>query len=255
MAGMGRTTVITAPGTAHPSDALAHALELMASAGPVTPKRMFGGHGLFHQGLMFGIWIEERLYFKVDTISRPAFTTRGLPPFTYVSKGQPRALGYHQAPAEVFDDAQEMAAWVRQAQATAQRAAQATASRQRKPAQAGARARARARGRASSEAAEASIETAPQPSAAPFASLADAPNLGPASQAMLAQAGLTRWPQVVALGAVRAYARVKAVQPGASLNLLWALEGALSGRPWQQVAADDRASLLMALEDVLREGA
>ncbi len=245
MAGMGRTTVITALGTAHPSDALAHALELMASAGPVTPKRMFGGHGLFHQGLMFGIWIEERLYFKVDTISRPAFTTRGLPPFTYVSKGQPRALGYHLAPAEVFDDAQEMVAWVRHAQATAQRAALAASSRPRKP----------ARERVSGAAVDAGQDGRSQAPVPAVVAIAEVPNLGPASQAMLAQAGLTRWPQVVALGAVRTYARVKAVQPRASLNLLWALEGALSGRPWQQVAADDRASLLMALEDVLREGA
>ncbi len=55
------------------------------------------------------------------------------------------------------------------------------------------------------------------------------------------------------VGAVVAYVRTKAVWPRASLNLLWALEGALSGRPWQQVAETDRASLLMALEDVERQ--
>lgn len=225
---MGRTTVIPATGAPQLPAALAHALDLLSSAGPVHAKRMFGGHGLFHGGLMFGIWIDERLYFKVDAISRPSYTNRGLPPFTYVSKGQQRVLGYHLVPPEAFDDPDHMAKWARQAQATAQRAAVVTAS----PRKASAR----------------------QPSDKPGASLADVPNLGPASQGMLTNAGLTHWAQVVELGAVRAYARVKAVQPRASLNLLWALEGALSGRPWQQVAAEDRASLLMALEDVLREG-
>ncbi len=56
------------------------------------------------------------------------------------------------------------------------------------------------------------------------------------------------------LGAVRAFARTKAVWPKVSLNLLWALEGALTGRDWRVVAETDRADLLMALEDVLAQG-
>ena len=74
------------------------------------------------------------------------------------------------------------------------------------------------------------------------------PNLGPASRAMLAAADLHSIDQVRALGAVAAYARVRRVAPRASLNLLWALEGALSGLPWRQVAREHRASLLLALE-------
>ena len=70
---------------------------------------------------------------------------------------------------------------------------------------------------------------------------------------MLAKAGIKTAQELKRLGAVMAYAKTKAVCPKASLNLLWALEGALSGRPWQQVAETDRASLLMALEDVQRE--
>jgi DNA transformation protein len=35
-----------------------------------------------------------------------------------------------------------------------------------------------------------------------------------------------------------------------SLNLLWALEGALTGRPWQVVAKEHRLSLLLALESL-----
>ncbi len=74
-------------------------------------------------------------------------------------------------------------------------------------------------------------------------------NLGPRSLALLTAAGITTLAQLRELGAVRAYARVQAV-PGhnASLNLLWALEGALSGQPWQAVARDHRLSLLLALD-------
>ena len=50
-----------------------------------------------------------------------------------------------------------------------------------------------------------------------------------------------------ALGSVAAYVAVKRVAPQASLNLLWALEGALTGEHWQRVATEHRTSLLLAL--------
>jgi DNA transformation protein len=74
-------------------------------------------------------------------------------------------------------------------------------------------------------------------------------NLGPRSLALLAAAGITSFEQLRQLGAVRAYARVKASGVNnASLNLLWALEGALNGEHWQVVAREHRLSLLLALE-------
>lgn len=78
--------------------------------------------------------------------------------------------------------------------------------------------------------------------------IADLPGLGPKSQAMLADAGIRTVARLERLGSVRAYAQVKASGANASLNLLWALEGALTGVPWQQVARECRLSLLLALE-------
>lgn len=78
--------------------------------------------------------------------------------------------------------------------------------------------------------------------------IADLDGLGPTSEAMLARAGITSVDQLRRLGAVAAYAKARAANPGASLNLLWALEGALTGQPWRQVARQHRTSLLLALE-------
>jgi hypothetical protein len=75
-------------------------------------------------------------------------------------------------------------------------------------------------------------------------------NLGPKSRTMLAAAGIGTVAQLRELGAVRAYAAVKRESPGASLNLLWAMEGALSERDWKSVAKEDRLRLLLELEDV-----
>jgi DNA transformation protein and related proteins len=65
---------------------------------------------------------------------------------------------------------------------------------------------------------------------------------------MLACVGITSVAQLRRLGSVRAYAMVKATEARASLNLLWALEGALTGLPWHVVAKEHRLSLLLALE-------
>lgn len=82
-------------------------------------------------------------------------------------------------------------------------------------------------------------------------------NLGPASIHMLNGVGIHSEQDLRALGSVAAYAAVKASGANASLNLLWALEGALTGRHWRVVAREDRTSLLMQLDDLersLRQG-
>ena len=80
------------------------------------------------------------------------------------------------------------------------------------------------------------------------------PQLGPRSRAWLRDAGITSEAALRQLGAVAAYWRVKQAQPRASLNLLWALEGALCGLDWRDVARERRTGLLLALDD-LQSGA
>lgn len=78
--------------------------------------------------------------------------------------------------------------------------------------------------------------------------IADLKSLGPKSQEMLARAGITTVAQLRELGSVAAYARARRANPRASLNLLWGIESALSGEPWQEVARKHRTSLLLALD-------
>lgn len=69
---------------------------------------------------------------------------------------------------------------------------------------------------------------------------------------MLEQAGIGSEGELRALGAVAAYLAVKRRGMNASLNLLWALEGALTGRDWRVVARQDRTTLLLQLDDIER---
>jgi predicted flap endonuclease-1-like 5' DNA nuclease len=79
--------------------------------------------------------------------------------------------------------------------------------------------------------------------------LATCANLGPKSAQMLAAAGITKFSQLQRLGSVAAYTAVRKTDPNVSLNLLWALEGAILETHWRQIVREHRAHLLLALDD------
>ncbi|MBL8378647.1 MAG: TfoX/Sxy family protein [Burkholderiales bacterium] len=84
---------------------------------------MFGGHGVWHQGVMIGLVAYDTLYLKVDDETRSQFDARGLGPFLYSRKGKTVALSYHQAPEEMMESPAEAVAWARLAYAAALRGA------------------------------------------------------------------------------------------------------------------------------------
>lgn len=79
--------------------------------------------------------------------------------------------------------------------------------------------------------------------------MTDLKGLGPKSLQMLAEVGIHDFEQLRQIGAVAAYVAVKHSNKAATLNLLWALEGAITGVPWQEVARLERTRLLLALDD------
>jgi DNA transformation protein len=97
------------------SDFIPFVQELLEDWAPVSARRMFGGHGLYHEGLMFAIVMEQRLYLKADEVNRPEFVALGLAPFTYAMKGRDVALSYWAAPDTIFDDPQEAVQWAQSA--------------------------------------------------------------------------------------------------------------------------------------------
>ncbi len=93
------------------SDFIPFVQELLEDWGTVSARRMFGGHGLYHEGLMFAIVMDNRLYLKADDINRPDFEALGLTPFTYPMKGKDVALSYWAAPDAIFDEPTEAVRW------------------------------------------------------------------------------------------------------------------------------------------------
>lgn len=70
---------------------------------------------------------------------------------------------------------------------------------------------------------------------------------------MLSAAGITTESQLRAKGAAAAFVAVKRAGRTPSLNLLWAIEGALTDRDWKEVAKEDRLSLLTQVEMLEKE--
>jgi len=98
---------------AEDAEFLAYLVDQFAVFGPVEPRRMFGGAGLFRQGLMFALVSDGEVYLKADDRNRPDFEAAGLGPFVYHKKGKPFALGYYRLPESVLEDPDELAVWAR----------------------------------------------------------------------------------------------------------------------------------------------
>lgn len=103
---------------------VAHVLDLMSAWGGVTARRMFGGYGLFREGVMFALIAGHTLYLKADQQTQPDFATAGMRPFVYTKRQGTTAvaLSYWQAPPDLLDDAEDMVQWARRAFATARAA-------------------------------------------------------------------------------------------------------------------------------------
>ena len=111
------------------SEFVSYVVESLQPLGPVSARRMFGGHGIYLDGVMFALIASDQLYLKVDDGNRAAYETAGLEPFTYSGKGAPVRMSYHEAPGEGFDDPELLCAWAREAYAAALRARAAKPSR------------------------------------------------------------------------------------------------------------------------------
>ncbi|MEO0825068.1 MAG: TfoX/Sxy family protein [Cyanobacteria bacterium J06635_15] len=99
---------------------------------PVTARAMFGGYGLYLDGLMFGLIADNVLYFKVDDGNRADFVAADMGPFVYEGKKRPIEMSYFRLPETVFEDLAELHHWLEQAHAAAKRAKQKSPKRSKK---------------------------------------------------------------------------------------------------------------------------
>jgi DNA transformation protein len=88
-------------------------LEQLDPLGPITPKRMFGGVGLYAGDLFFALLAGDVLYLKADDSTRGRLEAAGARPFQPYPD-RPRGHGtmqYYSVPASVLEDGDELIAW------------------------------------------------------------------------------------------------------------------------------------------------
>ena len=79
----------------------------------VSSRRMFGGYGLYHRGVFFGLVAGDQLYFKTDEQTRLDYLENGMSPFQPSEK---QTLStYYEVPAEVIEDGEQLTEWARKA--------------------------------------------------------------------------------------------------------------------------------------------
>ena len=99
-----------------------YVMELLGPFGTVRTRRMFGGHGVYLDGLMFALVFDDALYLKADEMNRIEYEQAGCEIFGYARQGKRATLNFFRAPEDAMESPQLMLPWARSAYAAALRA-------------------------------------------------------------------------------------------------------------------------------------
>ena len=98
--------------------------DLFAELGSVSVRRMFGGHGVYHQGLIIAVEVDGEILLKADEETAPLFEAAGAQRWAYAGKkDKPISMPYWSVPDDAVDDPEDFARWARLAFEASMRAA------------------------------------------------------------------------------------------------------------------------------------
>jgi DNA transformation protein and related proteins len=95
-------------------------LEQLGRVVPVTSRAMFGGVGIYSDGLFFALIDDDTLYLKVDDSNRPRFIAAGMGPFRPFGDDT-HVMQYYEVPADLLEEPDLLHDWVGQALEVARR--------------------------------------------------------------------------------------------------------------------------------------
>ncbi|MCJ7769640.1 MAG: TfoX/Sxy family protein [Dehalococcoidales bacterium] len=88
------------------ADYLNYAMDRLSSIDNIMSRAMFGGYGIFHEGLMFALIADDTLYFKVDESNRDIYEKAESQPF-------PHGISYWEVPADILEDKKRLGEWAK----------------------------------------------------------------------------------------------------------------------------------------------
>ena len=94
-------------------DYLAYVIDQFAPVAKLVSRRMFGGIGLYAEGLFFALIDNDVLYLKVDDRNRPDYVARGARPLQPLANDPTYSMNYFQLPEDVLEDPDTLRIWAR----------------------------------------------------------------------------------------------------------------------------------------------
>ncbi|MGL4380501.1 MAG: TfoX/Sxy family DNA transformation protein [Vibrio sp.] len=190
---------------------LKDSMRLFEQLGRVKSRSMFGGFGIFVDDTMFALVVNDTLHIRADEASIEKFKQQGYAPYVYKKRGFPVVTKYYALPDNCWSDPASILTEAHTALdvAKAERETQAQAKPDR---------------------------------------LKDLPNLRLATERILKKAGIETVASLQSNGSVAAYKAIQRTHTAeVSLELLWALEGAIEGKHWSVIPQQRRDELLSHL--------
>ena len=190
---------------------LKESLRLFSCFDNVKSRSMFGGFGIFAGETMFALVVNNKLHLRANADNEQDYKKAGLKPYIYKKRGFPVVTKHYAIPDEWWND-------------NAKIIEQATRSL---------------------DAAKVDKETKEKSSPD---RIKDLPNLRLANERMLKKAGISTVDELMEAGSINAFKALQDAHQGTvSIDLLWALEGAISGQHWSVIPKDRRSELLAKL--------
>ncbi len=93
---------------------LTYVLDQLGCVGCVESRRMFGGAGIYFDGLFFALIADDVLYFKVDDSNRSDYEAAGMEPFRPFAD-KPNVMSYYEVPIEVLENKDRLHEWAQKA--------------------------------------------------------------------------------------------------------------------------------------------
>lgn len=90
--------------------------DVFANIDGFSAKKMFGGYGLYKEGIMFGLIAGTDVYFKVDELNKPTYVQQGSKPFIY-AKGNHKSvtMSYWLVPSDIIENTDTLHEWIKEA--------------------------------------------------------------------------------------------------------------------------------------------
>jgi DNA transformation protein len=98
-----------------------YVLEQMGRVAPVSGRAMFGGVGIYSDGLFFALMDDGAVYLKVDDTDRAMFVDAGMGPFDPYGDGS-MLMRYYELPADLLESPDLLRPWMDAALDAARRA-------------------------------------------------------------------------------------------------------------------------------------